>query len=131
MQGKERQMNSLSRAVAGLALALAATASNAAWPERPITLVVPFTPGTGIDLTARQLAAHLPQALGQPVVVENLAGASGNIGPEKAARAAPDGYTFLVTANTLVMTSSPHTGQQHSDPPTDLAPRDQTSGDPR
>src|SRR3546814_20589838 len=106
MQGKERQMNSLSRAVAGLALALAATASNAAWPEHPITLVVPFTPGTGIDLIARQLAAHLPQALGQPVVVENLAGASGNIGTEKAARAEPDGYTFLVTVNTLVMNSS-------------------------
>src|SRR3546814_10330911 len=80
MQGKERQMNILIRAVAALALALAATASHAAWPEHPITLVVPFTPGTGIDLIARQLAAHLPQALGQPVVVENLAGASGNIG---------------------------------------------------
>lgn len=120
-------MNILIRAMAALALALAATASHAAWPERPITLVVPFTPGTGIDLIARQLAARLPQALGQPVVVENLAGASGNIGTEKAARAEPDGYTFLVTVNTLVMNSSLYKGKLHFDPLKDLAPIGQTS----
>src|SRR3546814_8210845 len=127
MQSKERQMNILIRAAGALALALAAAASHAAWPDRPITLVVPFTPGTGIDLIARQLAAHLPQALGQPVVVENLAGASGNIGTEKAARAEPDGYTFLVTVNTLVMDSSLYKGKLHFDPLKDLAPIGQTS----
>ena len=69
----------------------------------PITLIVPFTPGTGIDLIARQLSARLPAVLGQPVIVDNLAGASGNIGSEKVARAKPDGYTLMVQVNTLVM----------------------------
>lgn len=62
------------------ALCIAASAASAAWqPTQPVTLVVPYTPGTGIDLIARQLSAHLPGALGQPVIVENVAGASGNI----------------------------------------------------
>jgi len=102
-------------------------ASIAAWPDRPITLIVPFTPGTGIDLIARQLAAHLPEALGQPVVVENLAGASGNIGTEKAVRADPDGYTFLVTVNTLVMNRSLYKNKLRFDPLSDLVPVGQTS----
>ncbi|MCB2033742.1 MAG: tripartite tricarboxylate transporter substrate binding protein, partial [Ottowia sp.] len=62
----------------------------------PITLVVPYTPGTGIDLIARQLSANLPALLDQPVVVDNVPGASGNIGSEKVARAKPDGQTLLV-----------------------------------
>src|SRR5690606_29633650 len=120
-------MLTLIRALGALTLSLAAAASQAAWPERPITLIVPFTPGTGIDLIARQLSAHLPGKLGQPVVVENLPGASGNIGTEKAARAAPDGYTFLVTVNTLVMNSSLYKGKLHFDPLKDFAPVGQTS----
>ena len=77
-----------------------------AWPDQPIKLVVPFTPGTGIDLIARQLAARLPATLGQPVVVENMPGASGNIGNDRVARAKPDGYTLLVQVSTLVMNKS-------------------------
>src|SRR5690606_10366297 len=123
----ETNMLTLIRALGALTLSLAAAASQAAWPERPITLIVPFTPGTGIDLIARQLSAHLPGKLGQPVVVENLPGASGNIGTEKAARAAPDGYTFLVTVNTLVMNSSLYKGKLHFDPLKDFAPVGQTS----
>ena len=115
------------RVLAGAALALTAAASQAAWPDRPVTLVVPFTPGTGIDLIARQLAATLPQTLGQPVVVENLAGASGNIGSEKVARAAPDDYTFLVTVNTFVMNSSLYKGKLRFDPQRDFAPVGLTS----
>jgi tripartite-type tricarboxylate transporter receptor subunit TctC len=65
---------------------------------------VPFTPGTGIDLIARQVGPHLAQALGRPVVVDNRAGASGNIGTEAVVRAAPVGATLLVSVNTLVMT---------------------------
>ncbi|AMO24147.1 tripartite tricarboxylate transporter substrate binding protein [Ramlibacter solisilvae] len=83
-----------------------AAMSASAWPTQPVTLVVPYTPGTGIDIVARQLAARLPAALGQPVTVENLAGASGNIGSEKVARAKPDGHTLLVQVNTLVMNKS-------------------------
>ncbi|MCD0502844.1 tripartite tricarboxylate transporter substrate binding protein [Bordetella petrii] len=120
-------MNTLLRILGALALSLACAASQAAWPERPVTLIVPFTPGTGIDLIARQLAAQLPQSLGQPVVVENLAGASGNIGTEKAARAQPDGYTFLVTVNTLVMNSSLYKGKLKFDPLKDFTPIGQTS----
>jgi len=89
-----------------LALCLAAASASADWPTQPITLVVPYTPGTGIDLVARQLAARLPAALGQPVAVDNVPGASGNIGSERVARAKPDGHTLLVQVNTLVMNKS-------------------------
>lgn len=89
----------------GAALALAgATAAHAgAWPDHPITFIVPYTPATGIDLVARQLSAPLAKALGQPIVVENIPGASGNIGSERVARSKPDGYTFMVQVCTLVM----------------------------
>ena len=69
----------------------------------PIKLVVPFTPGTGIDLVARQIGPHLARRLGRAVVVENKAGASGNIGTESVIRAPADGSTLLVTVSTVVM----------------------------
>lgn len=120
-------MKKLIRALAAFALAASSAASQAAWPDRPITLIVPFTPATGIDLVARQLAATLPKTLGQPVIVENLAGASGNIGTEKAARSAPDGYTFLVTVNTFVMNQPLYKDKLHYDPVKDFAPVSLTS----
>ena len=89
-----------------LALATAAAAAplaRAQSAEGPVRLIVPFTPGTGIDLIARQIGPHLSRRLGRPVVVENKAGASGNIGTMEVVRAAPDGSTLLVTVNTLVM----------------------------
>jgi tripartite-type tricarboxylate transporter receptor subunit TctC len=92
-----------------------------AWPDQPITLVVPYTPGTGIDLVARQLSMRLPAALGQPVIVENMAGASGNIGSEKVARAKPDGYTLMVQVNTLVMNKSLYKSLAY-DPLADFTP---------
>ena len=85
------------------ATVLAAGTVQAQAPDGPVTLVVPYTPGTGPDLLARMLAPPLQQALGQPVVVENRAGASGNIGTQAVARAAPDGRTLLLPANTFVM----------------------------
>ena len=109
------------------ALCIAASAASAAWqPTQPVTLVVPYTPGTGIDLIARQLAAHLPSALGQPVIVENVAGASGNIGSERVARAKPDGHTLLVQVNTLVMNKSLYKTLSY-DPVGDFTPVAQTS----
>ena len=69
----------------------------------PIKLIVPFTPGTGIDLIARQVGPKLAERLGRPVIIDNRAGASGNLGTEAVVRAAPDGTTLLVTVNTLVM----------------------------
>lgn len=92
-------------ALACLALPSAAFGQDA-WPSKAITIIVPFTPGTGIDVLARTLGTKLSQRLGQPVIVENKAGASGNIGTEAAARAAPDGHTLLMTVNTFVMNAS-------------------------
>lgn len=69
------------------------------WPQRPVRLVVPYGPGSSPDVFARILAERLGPRLGHPVVVENRAGVGGNLGTGAAARAAPDGYTFLVSTN--------------------------------
>ena len=66
------------------------------YPDRPITIVVPSAPGGSTDFTARLIAEPLSRALGQPVVIENKAGAAGNIGNQAVARAKPDGYTLLL-----------------------------------
>src|SRR5436190_6525206 len=66
------------------------------WPDRPIRLVVPFSAGGTTDLLGRIVAEHLTEAWGQPVIVENKAGAAGNIGAEAVARATPDGYTLML-----------------------------------
>lgn len=66
------------------------------WPSRPITLVVPSAPGGSTDVSARLVGEPLARALGQPVVIDNKPGASGNLGTEAVARAAPDGYTLLM-----------------------------------
>jgi tripartite-type tricarboxylate transporter receptor subunit TctC len=82
-----------------LAAALAATGSawaQADWPGKPVKIVVPFAPGGTTDLTARIVAEQLTQALKQNFIVENKAGAGGNVGANEVAKAAPDGYTFLM-----------------------------------
>ena len=94
--------------------------------QTPIRLVVPFTPGTGIDLIARQIAQPLSDRLKRPVFVENKAGASGNIGTLDVVRSPPDGATLLVSVNTLIMNPAlyPKAG---FNPLTDLAPVSITS----
>lgn len=95
-----RTILSLLALLAALALPGGARAS---WPERPVTLVANFGPGTSIDLIARLIAPKLQAAWGQPVVVQNLAGASGTIGADRVAKAAPDGYTMLVTGDAAMV----------------------------
>ncbi|WPB84751.1 Bug family tripartite tricarboxylate transporter substrate binding protein [Sediminicoccus rosea] len=78
------------------ALLPVAASAQGAWPSRAMRIIVPFPPGGLADLLARPLAARLQTALGQPVVVENRPGAGGNIGADLVAKAAPDGYTWLL-----------------------------------
>ena len=83
------------------ALLTLSTPALAAYPDRPITMIVPFAPGGPVDIIARILSTFMPQTLGQSLVVENRAGAAGNIGMGVAARAKPDGYTILMTSTAI------------------------------
>jgi tripartite-type tricarboxylate transporter receptor subunit TctC len=100
--------------VAGTGLRCSARAQGArSWPQRPVRLLVPYAPGGGTDVFARALAEGLRPILGQPVLVENRAGANGVVGSEVVARAEPDGHLFLVdtgshTLNPYVMPSLPY-----------------------
>lgn len=80
------------------AAAQSTTAANTGWPERPVRVIVPFPPGGSSDFAARILTTHLQKSLRQTIVIDNRGGAGGNIGSEIASKAAPDGYTFLITA---------------------------------
>jgi tripartite-type tricarboxylate transporter receptor subunit TctC len=82
-----------------LAASALTAAQEGAWPSKPVRLIVPSSPGGGTDIYARLLAQSLGETLKQQFVVENRPGASGNIGAAAAAKSAPDGYTFMVTAN--------------------------------
>lgn len=81
-------------------LALPAPAAAAAWPERPLQMIIPYPPGGATDVIGRILAQRLGPLLGQQVVVENKGGAGGNIGAAQVAKAKPDGYTILMAAMT-------------------------------
>jgi tripartite-type tricarboxylate transporter receptor subunit TctC len=108
---------------AGLA-ALAPTrgAAQAAWPVRPVRIVVPFAPGGGADLIARMLTPHLQQRLEQSFFVDNRAGAAGRIGAAAVAKADPDGHTLLMTTESSIVIA-PHMGVAMSyDPLKDFAP---------
>jgi tripartite-type tricarboxylate transporter receptor subunit TctC len=88
---------------AGVLLCCAAAVAQAAFPDRTISLIVPFAPGGPTDIIARILATAFQKSLGQPVIVENRGGAAGNIGMALAARAAPDGYTLLLTSTAIAV----------------------------
>ena len=98
------------------------------YPGKPIRFVVPFPAGGSTDVGARLIAEQLSRAFGQQVYVENKAGANGTIGIEDAAKSAPDGYTILVTIDTV--TSNPHVYHTNIDPSKDLIPIIQVSRQP-
>jgi tripartite-type tricarboxylate transporter receptor subunit TctC len=99
--------------VAGLAGEAAAQATS--WPEKPVKLILPYAPGGATDLIGRPWADKLSQVFGQQFVIENRGGAGGMIGTEAAAKAAPDGYTFLLTPN-ATLTILPSLRQTPYDP---------------
>jgi tripartite-type tricarboxylate transporter receptor subunit TctC len=123
------------KAIAGLVLvawALACAGSPAAlaaYPDKPIHLVVGFPPGSQPDIVARLVALDLAKALGAPVVVENLAGAAGNIAAEHVAKAAPDGYTLGLLSQTHIVVN-PSLYKLAYDPVRDFAPVTQVAVSP-
>jgi tripartite-type tricarboxylate transporter receptor subunit TctC len=94
-------LNAVAAAAAVTILASAAPVGAQTYPTRPVKIVSPFPPGSAIDIVSRILADKLTPGLGQPVVVENRAGAGGNIGADIVAKSAPDGYTLLVTSSAI------------------------------
>ncbi len=100
----------------------AAAQAPAAWPSKPVRVIVNFPPGGAADLLARAIAPPLQEALGQPVVVENRAGANGNLGGEAAARSAPDGYTLLMSSGGMVAVNPHLYTRMTFDPAKDLVP---------
>lgn len=104
-------------------------ASAQQWPNRAIQVIVPFAPGGSTDVAARLVGQHLSKAFGQQVVVENKAGANGNIGTEAAAKTSPDGYTILIAPDSVVV--NPHVYKVSYDALKDLVPVVQISRQPQ
>jgi tripartite-type tricarboxylate transporter receptor subunit TctC len=97
------------------------TAAAQAWPVQPVHIVVPFSPGTGMDILARTLQPKLSEMWHEPIVIENKPGASGNIGGNLVAKAAPDGYTLVMGASTLIINTALYAEMPY-DPLKDLVP---------
>jgi tripartite-type tricarboxylate transporter receptor subunit TctC len=106
-----------------LALAAAPCVAHAqAWPTKPVKVIVPFVAGGATDVVARLLGQKLTEAWGQSVVIENRAGAGGNIGADVVAKSTPDGYTLFMTSGSIV-TANPHLYKSLPfDPARDLVP---------
>jgi len=117
-----RRSTLLATALAGAIAALLPAATHAqAWPSRPLKIIVNNAPGGGVDVIARVIAQPLQEALGQPVVIENKGGAGGMLGGEVTAAAAPDGYTLLATAGSMVAIG-PHLYRKMNFDPAKLVP---------
>src|SRR5277367_5535152 len=114
-----RRNFALTLAALPFAIGRAGPAQAQPYPNKPIRFVVPFPAGGSTDVGARLIAEHLSRAFGQQVYVENKSGANGTIGVEDAAKSAPDGYTVLVTIDTVA--SNPHVFHTNIDPSKDLS----------
>lgn len=111
------------RSICAALLALGvATASAQTYPDKPIRIIVPYPPGGGADITARPIAQKLTEVWGVPVVIEHRSGASGMIGAEAVARAAPDGYTLLMSASAELALNTALYAKMPYDPVGDFAP---------
>jgi tripartite-type tricarboxylate transporter receptor subunit TctC len=102
-------------------LALASGMANAAFPDRPLRIIVPYAPGGNIDITARAIAPGMSEALGQTVVVDNRGGAGGTLGTELGAKAAADGYTLTLGSTGTLSTAPPLYPKLNYDPVKDFA----------
>jgi len=105
-----------------VSMALVLSSAHAAYPDKPIRLVVPFAPGGNIDITARIVAPALSEHLGQPVLVDNRGGAGGRIGTEMVAKAPPDGYTLLLGSSGALTMNPVFSPLKSYDPVRDFAP---------
>ncbi|MDB5945533.1 MAG: LacI family transcriptional regulator, partial [Ramlibacter sp.] len=113
-----------------LALAAGTAAAQTAWPQRPLRLIVPFPPGGGTDITSRLIAEKLGSLSGWTVIVDNRAGAAGNIGLDAVARSAPDGYTIgMGQASNLAINPSLYAKMPY-DPLKDFTPIVQVAAQP-
>src|SRR5712691_189766 len=120
MTGKRSVLATVLMLAFGAAAVASATAQP--YPTRPIKMIVPFSPGGPVDVTARIVIAHLPRILGQPVIIENRAGAAGALGAKAVASADPDGYTLLC-GNISTLTVLPAvTNNRDYDPSKAFAP---------
>jgi len=116
------RIHSIALAIATLALAPALAQAEAAFPDKPITFVVPFAAGTATDQIARAIGNGVTAEAKQPVVIDNKAGASGFIASQQVAKAAPDGYTVLITTNTTHAANEHLYKKMPYDPVKDFAP---------
>jgi tripartite-type tricarboxylate transporter receptor subunit TctC len=129
MDQGDRLMQTARAVLGGLVLCLATPTLAQTYPTRPIRLVSPFPPGGSVDVVGRLIAAKLVENIGQQVIVDNRSGASGNIGTEHVARAAPDGYTLVIhtipfVANQFLLARVPY------DPVRDFAPISHVTSSP-
>jgi tripartite-type tricarboxylate transporter receptor subunit TctC len=102
--------------------AVAATAWAQAYPSHTVTIIVPWPPGGPSDIAARPMAKGLSDILGQPIIIDNRGGAGGNIGTDLVTKAAPDGYTLLITSSAPVAINPSIYKKMPFNPATDLAP---------
>ena len=109
-------------AVAASLLAMPTLSAAQAWPQRPVRIVIPYGPGSSPDVLARILGERLAPRLGQPVLIENRAGAGGNVGTGHVAKAAPDGYTFVISTNGPLVNNTVLYRKLPYDPFKELAP---------
>jgi tripartite-type tricarboxylate transporter receptor subunit TctC len=116
--------------IVAVAVSAGAAAADAGYPERTIKIIVGLPPGGAPDTTARLLAEKLQAAWGQPVVVENVAGAAGNIAADRVAKSAPDGYTLLLAGNASIVVNLNLYETLPYDPVKDLVPVTQVSMTP-